>query len=60
MNKLHKFLDQASQAYYAGTPILSDQIFDSLADSCGYNKIGASTHGAKAKHLYPMYSLQKF
>ena len=60
MNKLHKFLDQASQAYYAGTPILSDQIFDSLADSCGYNKIGAFTHGAKGKHLYPMYSLQKF
>ena len=60
MNKLHKFLDQASQAYYAGTPTISDQVFDQLADSCGYNKIGAVAHGKKAKHLYPMYSLQKF
>jgi NAD-dependent DNA ligase len=60
MNKLHKFLDQASQAYYAGTPVISDQVFDQLADSCAYNKIGAVTHGKKAKHLYPMYSLQKF
>ena len=60
MNKLHKFLDQASQTYYAGTPTISDQVFDQLADSCGYNKIGAVTHGKKAKHLYPMYSLQKF
>jgi len=60
MNKLHKFLDQASQAYYAGTPTISDQVFDQLADSCGYNKIGAPVHGKKAKHLYPMYSLQKF
>ena len=60
MNKLHKFLDQASQTYYAGTPTISDQVFDQLADSCGYNKIGAVAHGKKAKHLYPMYSLQKF
>ena len=60
MNKLHKFLDTASQAYYAGTPIISDQVFDQLADSCGYNKLGAATHGRKAKHLYQMYSLQKY
>lgn len=60
MNKLHKFLDTASQAYYAGNPTISDQVFDKLADSCGYNKIGAVAHGKKAKHLYPMFSLQKF
>lgn len=59
MNKLYKFLDSASQAYYAGTPIISDQVFDSLADSCGYNKLGAPTHGIKGRHVYPMYSLQK-
>jgi len=60
MNKLHKFLDTASQAYYAGTPIISDQVFDRLADSCNYNKLGAVAHGKKGKHLYPMYSLQKY
>jgi DNA ligase (NAD+) len=60
MNKLYKFLDSASQAYYAGTPIINDQVFDSLADSCGYNKVGAPAHGNKAKHTYPMYSLQKY
>jgi DNA ligase (NAD+) len=60
MNKLYKFLESASQAYYAGTPIISDLVFDKLADSCNYNKLGATVHGAKAKHLYPMYSLQKF
>ena len=60
MNKLHKFLDTASQAYYAGNPTISDQVFDKLADSCGYNKVGAVAHGKKAKHLYPMFSLQKF
>lgn len=60
MNKLHSFLDQASQAYYAGTPIISDQVFDQLADSCGYNALGAKASGKKAKHLYQMYSLLKY
>jgi NAD-dependent DNA ligase len=60
MNKLYKFLDTASQAYYAGSPIISDQVFDRLADSCGYNKLGAMPSGNKAKHMFPMYSLQKF
>jgi len=60
MNKLHKFLDKASAAYYAGTPIISDYIFDKLADDFGYNKIGVTVQGKKAKHLHQMYSLQKF
>lgn len=60
MNKLHKYLDQASKAYYAGNPIINDLAFDILADSCNYNKIGAQVHGRKAKHAYQMYSLQKW
>lgn len=60
MNKLYKFLDQASQAYYVGTPIISDQVFDRLAASCDYSKVGAVSHGKKAKHLYQMFSLQKY
>jgi DNA ligase (NAD+) len=60
MNKLHKLLDKASEAYYSGSPTISDYVFDELASGCGYNKVGATVHGKKAKHLYPMYSLQKF
>ena len=60
MNKLEQFLDKASQAYYNGNPIISDEQFDELADSCGYNKVGAKQHGNVEKHLYRMYSLQKF
>lgn len=59
MNKLHKFLDKVSQDYYAGNPSISDQVFDQLARNSGYNKIGSKPVDQKAKHLYPMYSLQK-
>lgn len=60
MNKLEQFLNTASRAYYAGQPIISDEQFDKLAESCGYNKVGAKEIGKTAKHLYPMYSLQKY
>jgi len=60
MNKLHKLLDKASEAYYAGKPTIPDYVFDELAAGCGYNKLGAPVHGKKGKHLYPMYSLQKY
>ena len=60
MNKLHKLLDKASEDYYAGNPTISDYIFDILAESCNYNKVGAAIHGKRTKHLYPMYSLYKF
>jgi DNA ligase (NAD+) len=60
MNKIEQFLDSASKAYYAGSPIISDEQFDRLADSHGYNSVGAKQHDNKAKHLYQMYSLQKY
>ena len=60
MNKIEQFLDSASKAYYAGSPIISDEQFDRLADSVGYNSVGAKQHENKAKHLYQMYSLQKY
>ena len=50
----------ASQAYYAGQPIISDEQFDKLADSCGYQPVGAPAQGETQKHLYQMYSLQKY
>ena len=60
MNKIEQFLDSASKAYYAGSPIISDEQFDRLADSVGYNAVGARQHENKEKHLYQMYSLQKY
>ncbi len=60
MNNLIEFLDNASRHYYNGTPVISDEQFDSLAESCGYNKVGAAQDGDTQRHLYPMYSLQKW
>ena len=60
MNKIEQFLDSASKAYYAGSPIISDEQFDRLAESHGYNSVGAKQHENKAKHLFQMYSLQKY
>ena len=60
MNKLEQFLDKASQAYYSGSPLITDEQFDQLAQSCGYSKVGAKQHGNVEQHLHRMYSLQKF
>jgi DNA ligase (NAD+) len=60
MNNLTEFLDNASRHYYNGTPVISDEQFDNLAESCGYNKVGAAQQGDTQRHLYPMYSLQKW
>jgi len=58
--KIEEYLDRASKAYYNGTPFISDEEFDYLADKAGYNKVGYKSTKNKQKHLYRMYSLQKF
>lgn len=60
MKNLEKFLDKCSKAYYAGSPIITDSQFDVLADSINYNKIGSASTGTVERHMYPMWSLQKF
>lgn len=60
MNKVEQFLNTASRAYYAGSPIISDEQFDALADIANYQTVGAGVSGPKGKHYNPMYSLQKF
>jgi DNA ligase (NAD+) len=61
MTKLQNFLDKCSEAYYAGSPIITDAQFDQLAESIGYAKVGAKPQAeAVEQHLYPMWSLQKF
>jgi DNA ligase (NAD+) len=60
MNKTKHFLDTAAAAYYAGSPIISDEVFDRLAESSGYADVGAKQHENLHKHYHRMYSLQKF
>ena len=60
MTKLESYLNTASRAYYAGSPIISDAQFDQLADSCGYSTLGAAEPGKTEKHFTQMYSLQKY
>lgn len=51
-------LDRASKAYYDGSPILSDEEFDRLAEVTGYDKVGADAVKG-VPHFFRMYSLQK-
>lgn len=53
------YLDHASTMYYAGTPVLDDQVFDALARANNYDTVGASVTSNKVKHVFPLYSLQK-
>lgn len=55
---INEFLDKASKAYYAGTPIISDEEFDRLAEAFNYDKVGADAVKG-LPHFYRMYSLQK-
>jgi DNA ligase (NAD+) len=56
-DKITEYLDRASEAYYTGQPIISDDEFDRLADLVSYTRVGSQTSGVK--HLRRMYSLQK-
>lgn len=58
MNNLHQYLDEACRMYYAGNPTISDAVFDALADSIQYNKVGTAAENEE-QHLYPLYSLNK-
>lgn len=57
---IKNYLDECARQYYQGTPIISDEVFDRLADSIGYSAVGARQHEHIQKHIYQMYSLQKF
>jgi len=56
---LKDFLDHAAECYYQGTPVISDEEFDSLAHKYSYSEVGHTTSGGTA-HTYKMYSLQKY
>lgn len=60
LNKIVEFLNNAARHYYNGNPIISDEQFDKLAESVDYHNIGAKQHDNVEKHVYPLWSLQKF
>jgi DNA ligase (NAD+) len=60
MSKIHEYLSKCAREYYAGCPSISDEVFDALADSVGFNQLGARQHENEEKHFFQMYSLQKF
>lgn len=55
---INSFLDYASQRYYAGSPIISDDEFDKLAEEYNYVCVGAAVRDG-IPHTFPMYSLKK-
>lgn len=59
MSKLYEYLTNAARQYYAGSPIISDEVFDRLAESIGYSEVGSKQHEHIEAHYFPMYSLQK-
>ena len=59
MNKITEFLDRANKAYFEGNPVIPDSVFDALAASVGYSRLGNAVESAKVKHTFPMWSLQK-
>lgn len=61
-SKIKEYLDAAAEAYYNGVPIISDEVFDRLAESISYEGLGTkvSKHLDVEKHYFPLYSLQKY
>jgi DNA ligase (NAD+) len=60
MSNIKEYLDKAAKAYFEGNPIIPDEVFDRLADSAGYNSVGARQHEHIQEHYFPMYSLAKY
>jgi len=58
MQNLQTYLNEAARHYYAGSPIIADDVFDALADSISYEQVGTIAEGEET-HLYQLYSLQK-
>ena len=59
---LHKLLQKASKHYYEGTPIMSDQEFDSLSEEINWTEVGYvldDEDDSTGSHRFPLYSLQK-
>lgn len=56
---MQKYLKECAEAYYNGSPMISDEQFDRLADVVGFEDVGAKVTGKSVSHVYRMYSLDK-
>ena len=56
-NYLRIKLQQASSAYYSGSPIMTDEEFDALARVVNFNEVG--TREGRTPHAFRLYSLRK-
>lgn len=54
------YLEKCKEAYYKGSPIISDVIYDILESKFSVKNVGYSVTEDRVPHLYPMYSLEKF
>lgn len=51
---------KASEEYYKGTPIMSDEMYDHLLELTNIEDVGYSDNSEKRfPHMHPMFSLQK-
>lgn len=58
---IKEYLKTAAECYYAGSPIISDEVFDRLAESVGFNDVGAPVIPEnKGKHQFQLFSLAKY
>lgn len=57
--KIQNYLKNCQEAYYMGTPIISDEIFDKLAITYNFHEFGHEILETRIKHIFPMYSLSK-
>lgn len=58
MSYLKEYLEVCKDAYYKGTPIITDDQYDALEEIYGETNIG--TQKGKIQHLRKMYSLKKY
>lgn len=56
---MKEFLDYASKKYYEGSPIITDEEFDRLAEEYDYNSVGYVLDDSKVPHPFPLQSLRK-
>jgi len=55
---MKEFLDKCANAYYTGSPIISDEEYDAIQEQYNHYVVGHAVSDGYP-HLYPMYSLQK-
>ena len=57
---LENLIKRAKEAYYGGSPIMSDEVFDYLSTMATAESIGyKSSYERRYKHMFPLFSLQK-